>query len=439
MTTELVRAPTSPGLYVHVPFCARVCPYCDFAVQTGGPRRRRAFIRSLLREIELWSGLVPGEGRAAGSQSNRGGGGSPIAWRSEQPFDTVYLGGGTPSSLSPEVLGEILAVLRRFLPIAPEAEVTLEANPEDVSVENLEGWKALGITTLSLGIQSFDADGLQFLGRSHTPEGASAALRAALDAPFDTVSIDLIFAHPGQSPERWQADLERAIAHRPDHISCYELTVHEGTRFGRLKERGDLVEAAEDDRAELFLLTHRLLADNGYPAYEVSSFARGPGHYSRHNRKYWDHTAYLGLGPSAHSFDGLATRWWNERRLPAWEAGLEAVPDSGLGAGLEPGMESALRSGLSPVAGSEELDPAALVLESLALGLRTTAGVDLEALRARYGIDLAEVNHDLIKDLKDSGFLTDVLPGTSLVPTLRGLAVADALARSFEIPSTTTG
>jgi len=382
---------------------------------------------------------VSGEGSRKGHQPANDVSQPTATWCSDASFDTVYLGGGTPSSLSPEVLDEILAALRGSLSIAAEVDVTLEANPEDVSVKNLEAWKALGITTLSLGIQSFDADGLQFLGRSHTPESAGAALRAALDASFDTVSIDLIFALPGQSPERWQADLESTIAHRPDHISCYELTVHEGTRFGRLKERGDLVEAAEDDRAELFLLTHRLLADNGYPAYEVSNFARGAAHRSRHNRKYWDHTAYLGLGPSAHSFDGVATRWWNERRLPAWEAGLEPIHD----AGLEPVQDSSpnpmLESVRSPIAGSEDLAPADLVLESLALGLRTTAGVDLKELRARYGIDLAEVNRDRIADLTDSGFLADVPAGTFLVPTLRGLAVADSLARSFEIPTAPTG
>ncbi len=425
MTTEVAGVPASPGLYVHVPFCDRVCPYCDFAVQTGGPLRRRAFVRSLLREIELWSGLVRGEGRAAGSQSTRGGDGSSIAWRSEQPFDTVYLGGGTPSSLPPEVLGEILAALRRLLPIAAEAEVTLEANPEDASVANLEAWKDLGVTGLSLGIQSFDAEGLQFLGRAHTPESAGAALMAARGASFKTVSIDLIFALPGESAERWGADLEHAIGFGPDHISCYELTVHEGTRFGRLKERGDLEEASEDDRAGLFFLTHRLLADNGYQAYEVSNFARGPAHRSRHNRKYWDHSAYLGLGPSAHSFDGVATRWWNERRLPAWESGLKSVPDSGL--------ELALGSGRSPIAGVEALDPADLVLESLALGLRTTAGVDLDALRARHGIDVARSNVELIERLRCDGFLTDTEPSSSMVPTLRGLAVADAIARSFDI------
>ncbi len=355
------------------------------------------------------------------------------SWRSEQPFDTIYLGGGTPSSLSPEVLEEILAALHGSLPIAPEVDVTLEANPEDVNTGNLRSWQRLGITTLSLGIQSFDPDALSFLGRSHTPEKAGAALRGALESSFETVSLDLIFALPGQSPMRWEADLRRAIEYGPDHISCYELTVHEGTRFARLKERGELVELAEDDKAELFLLTHRLMAENGYHAYEVSSFARGPNHRSRHNRKYWDHTAYLGFGPSAHSFDGVSRRWWNERRLPAWEAGLQRVPgaSSGLGTGASG------RFGQSPIAGSEILAPADLVLESLALGLRTTEGVDLERLRDLYGIDVEGENGALVASLRRDDLLVDTSPASLLVPTLRGLAVADALARSFEIPPAT--
>jgi putative oxygen-independent coproporphyrinogen III oxidase len=416
----------SPGLYLHVPFCERVCPYCDFAVQTGGPRRRREFLGSLLREIELWSRPQRADGSAGGGDNAREDRLLAPSWPSEQAFDTIYLGGGTPSSLTAEMLAEVLAALRGSFPIADELEVTLEANPEDVSEESLAAWKALGITTLSLGIQSFDASGLRFLGRSHEPKRAGAALRAALDASFDTVSLDLIFALPGQSPERWESDLRRAIEYRPDHISCYELTVHEGTRFGRLKERGDLEEASEDDRAELFFLTHEMLADAGYPAYEVSNFARAPEHRSRHNHKYWDHTAYLGLGPSAHSFDGVATRWWNERRLPGWQAGLEAQLRSFLDTSAGPTHGA--------VAGSEVLEPADLVLESIALGLRTTEGVDLGDLRDRYGIDVTSRNADLIARLKRDGYLVDAEPAAVLAPTVRGLAVADALARSIEIP-----
>jgi oxygen-independent coproporphyrinogen-3 oxidase len=380
-------------------------------------------VEALLREIEIWSEMMP------------------IVWPDTVPIDTVYLGGGTPSSLAPKALDEILAALCRDLPIGPDAEITLEANPEDVTEESLGAWRALGVTNLSLGLQSFDERALRFLGRSHDPAHASAALEAALDAPFKTVSLDLIFALPGQSPERWRADLETAILRRPDHVSCYELTIHEGTRFSRLKERGILREPGEDERSSLFFLTHEVLADHGYAAYEVSNFARAPEHRSAHNRKYWDHTAYLGLGPSAHSFDGVATRWWNERRLRAWEAGVQArrgAQQSGVQMGAEGGIESLLLADQSPVAGCESLDPTALALESLALGLRTTAGADLERIRHRYDIDVAGCNEELIGRLRHDGFLVDTGTITALSPTVRGLAVADALARSFEIPPQAT-
>jgi oxygen-independent coproporphyrinogen-3 oxidase len=391
-------------------------------------------LEALLREIEIWSERMPGEGRATECGSARGAARdreSQVKWRSMRPFDTVYLGGGTPSSLRTEDLNEILTCLRGFLPVARDAEVTLEANPEDVSTEKLAAWGELGIDNLSLGIQSFDPAALEFLGRSHTPETAGAALEAALCSSFKTISLDLIFALPDQSEEGWKRDLDHAIELGPDHISCYELTIHKGTRFGRLQERGILREADEDERASLFFLTHAVLADHGYAAYEVSNFARAPEHRSAHNRKYWDHTAYLGLGPSAHSFDGADTRWWNARRLPAWEAALRSVEGAADGENLN----STGGFCRVPVAGCEDLTATDLVIESLALGLRTTAGVNLDRISVRYGIDLVELNYDLIEDLRDSGLVEWEQPESRLMPTLRGLAVADALARSFTIPS----
>jgi oxygen-independent coproporphyrinogen-3 oxidase len=404
MTTSATRRPTmvpevklgpgvaaAPGIYVHVPFCARVCPYCDFAVQTGGPERRERFVGSLRREAELW-----GE-----------------HWRHDLPFDTVYLGGGTPSALRPEQLGAILETLRRSFPIDPEVRITLEANPEDVTPAAVAAWRRLGVTTLSLGVQSFDAEALRFLGRAHAPAQAIAAVETASAGGFETVSLDLIFGLPGRSDERWRADLRQATELRPQHVSCYELTIHEGTPFGARKQRGELVEAPEGRRADLFMLTHEALAGAGYEAYEVSNFAAAPQHRSRHNRKYWEHAPYLGIGPSSHSFDGVARRWWNHRRLSDWQRALRSQP--------------------LPIAGTETLKPADLVLEALALGLRTSAGIDLEALHRRHGIDLMTANSTRVAALEGAGLLT-VYPPARLVPTFRGLAVADALAREFEIP-----
>ncbi len=377
------------GLYLHIPFCSAICPYCDFAVVTGSRARRAAFARRLAEEARLWSD-------------------SPLA------FDTIYLGGGTPSALLPEELAFVLDAARAALGIDPGARLYLEVNPEDATAESLAVWRALGVATLSLGVQSFDAAALRFLGRRHGPEEARRAVRLAREAGFGTVSLDLIYGLPDQDERAWRADLEAAVALAPDHLSCYQLTVHEGTPFGRRKELGELAELPEEGQAALFELTHRLLADTGYPAYEVSSFARAPEHRSRHNQKYWDHTPYLGLGPSAHSFSGLAggaRRWWNERRIRPYEARVAA--------------------GERPIAGEEALAPADLALEALMLGLRTADGIDLAAFRERYGVDLAASNGAWIARLLDEGYLEEA--GGRLAPTLSGLAIADALARGFEV------
>lgn len=373
-----------PGLYLHIPFCSAICPYCDFAVLTGGPERRARFTDHLIREIELWS-----------SDLER-----------FQGMDTVYFGGGTPSALSPEQLGQIV----ESLPVQEDAWIFLEANPEDVTSESVRAWHDLGVRTLSLGIQSFDAEALAFLGRRHSPEQARRSVELAREADFHTVALDLIYGFPGQTAEDWRRTLETAVALQPDHISCYQLTIHEGTPFGFRLQRGKMTEAPEEAQAELFLLTHSFLRDAGWPGYEASNFARSPDHQSRHNRKYWDHTPYLGVGPSAHSFDGRR-RWWNERKIKPYEARID--------------------SGERPIAGSEELSAEDLALEAVMLGIRTVEGIDLERFRARYGIDLVERNVALVERLDRDGLLR--VERGRLVPTLAGLAIADSLARDFEV------
>lgn len=268
--------------------------------------------------------------------------------------------------------------------------------------------------TLSLGVQSFSDANLRFLGRGHDGAQARHAVAVALAAGFDTVSVDLIFGLRGQGTEAWRADLAAAIALGPQHVSCYQLTIHERTRFGRLAREGRLAEMPEGEQAALFETTHRVLAEAGWAAYEVSNFARGAEHQSRHNRKYWDHTPYLGLGPSAHSLaaETAATgrRWWNERATPAWEKRLAA--------------------GERPVEAEERLGATELAEEALLLGLRTVAGIDLERWRGRFGFDLIAANERLVERLAGEGRVA--VDGGRLVPTLAGLAVADGLAAAFE-------
>lgn len=382
-----VRDPTEyldcAGLYIHVPFCERVCPYCDFAVTTGGRDKQRRYVDHLLREMTL-----------NGDES----------WC----FDTAYLGGGTPSRLLPEELARICEGVKNNFALADGLSMSLEVNPEDVDAERLSTWRSLGFDFISLGVQTFQQEGLTFLGRRHSPTEAGSAVEQACLAGFETVSLDLIYGLPGQSVDEWMADLERALTLGIQHMSCYQLTVHEATVFGRRKARGQLFEAGEGERAELFELTHRFLADSGFEGYEVSNFARSCEHRSRHNLKYWNHTPYLGLGPAAHSFDG-SSRWWNRRRVGAWE--------------------QALRDGQRPVEETEQLTREALMLEAVMLGMRTRDGLELDRFRRRFGLDLLQSNRELIQVWWDEG-LVDENQGV-LRPTIKGLAVAEGLAASL--------
>lgn len=383
MTANIQAA---PGLYLHIPFCSAICPYCDFAVLTGGPERRERFTDHLVSEIGLWAA-------------------NPADTEPFQGIDTVYFGGGTPSALSPDQLSRIVEAARASLPVQEDAWIFLEANPEDVTPESVRAWRGLGVRTLSLGIQSFDADALAFLGRRHSQEQARRSVELAREAGFDTVAFDLIYGLPGQTVEDWRRTLETAVALEPDHLSCYQLTIHEGTPFGFRLARGKITEAPEEAQADLFLLTHTFLRDAGLPGYEVSNFARSPEHRSRHNQKYWDHTPYLGVGPSAHSFSGRR-RWWNERKINPYEARIDA--------------------GERPVAGSEELTAEDLALEALMLGLRTVEGIDPDQLRRRYGVEILAPSPERMEGLLK-------VEDSRLVPTLEGWAVSDTLARSFEI------
>jgi oxygen-independent coproporphyrinogen-3 oxidase len=373
------------GLYLHVPFCARVCPYCDFAVRTGDVARRRRYADHLVAEIGLYAGYA-------------------------RPFDTIYFGGGTPSLLPGEELARIVAAARERLDFPERPWILLEANPDDITADAVAAWRAVGVDTLSLGVQTLDPEGLRFLGRGHDAADTRRAVELALAADFHTVSIDLIYGLPGQTPEAWRGDMDRALELGAQHLSCYQLTIHAGTRFGLLARRGELTELPNEAQADLFRLTHRYLNDAGLVGYEVSQFAAGPEHFSRHNTKYWDHTPYLGLGPSAHSFD-RDRRWWNLRRTDPWQERIDR--------------------GERPVEEEETLGPRELALEALMTGFRTYAGVDLAWLRSRFGVDLLARNEPVVERLVGEGRL--IFRDGRLVPTLEGLAVADSLAVMFEV------
>jgi len=379
-----VRA--SPGCYVHVPFCSSVCPYCDFSVLLAGAPRRAAWTGGILRELEL---LAPD---AVG------------------PFDTVYLGGGTPSALADGQLEQVLTAVHTRGPTTNDVVVTMEVNPEDVTRQSVAAWRGAGAHAASLGVQSFDDDALQWLGRKHTAKQAAEAASLLEGCGFHWVSLDLIYGYPGHDAQRWKRDLARAIELRPDHLSCYQLTIHGHTVFGKRELRGELSPATDELQTELFFLTHEILRDAGFEAYEVSNFAASRASRSPHNQKYWQHVPYLGVGPSAHSFDGMKRRW-NHRKLRVWQNTVDR--------------------GHVPLAGEETLTPRQIALEAVMLGLRTTDGLDLDRVENLSGYDLEITNHRLIEALEESGYLTVV--GRQLRPTLPGLAIADGLAARFDV------
>lgn len=324
-------------VYVHVPFCGRRCTYCDFSIAV----RRRAPVAAYLDALAL---------EVAGVEL-------PRAPR------TIYLGGGTPSRLGGAGIAQLLGLLG-----SAADEVTLEANPEDVSAVAAREWVTAGVTRLSLGAQSFEPRVLSWMHRTHDAPMIGAAVANARAAGVTNVSLDLIFALPDALARDWSADLARAIALAPDHLSLYGLTVEPGTPLGRQVARGKAAVAPEGRYEEEYLRAHEALGAAGYRFYEVSNAAR-PGHEARHNAAYWRLVPYLGLGPSAHSFDG-ASRWWNEPAYARWAALLNEAK--------------------SPVAGREVLDERQRELERVYLGLRTVEGIDVprgEGRGAREAVD----------------------------------------------------
>ena len=324
-------------LYVHVPFCARRCSYCDFAIAVRRVVPVSEYIEAISAELKT---------RFAGAEI--------------EPLRTIYLGGGTPSKLGPDGVRQLLSTLKETpgLSFAEDAELTMEANPEDVSPEAAVEWADAGINRLSLGVQSFHPVTLAWMHRTHDVDAAERAMIAARTAGINNLSMDLIFALPTELERSLDADLSKLIALHPDHVSIYGLTVEPHTPLGRWAARGEVAEAPEERYAAEFLQAHKVLANAGFEHYEVSNFAKS-GKTSRHNSSYWQRAPYIGVGPSAHSFDGKSRRW-NEREYEPWR--------------------TKVASGADPVAGSEGLTPDNVTAEEVYLGLRTLNGLAVTAI-----------------------------------------------------------
>ena len=325
-------------LYIHVPFCARRCAYCDFAIAVRRSVPSAEYADALVREWDTWQ--------------------SHPAWLESPGIETIYLGGGTPSRLDPDALELILARIRSDRSVAPDAEVTLEANPDDVTAVAVRRWGAAGINRVSLGVQSFDPGVLNWMHRTHSAEQARVAVSTLRDAGIGNLSLDLIFALPPSLGRDWSRDLDEAFALEPDHLSLYGLTVERHTPLARWTERGEVRLGEDDCYAAEFLEAAQRFRIAEWEHYEVSNAAR-PGLRSRHNSAYWRRASYVGIGPSAHSAFGTHRRW----NLREWEAWRRAVI-----------------AGESPVDGSEDLSPDAVAVEDLYLGLRTIEGVPADAV-----------------------------------------------------------
>ncbi|MBI4633235.1 MAG: radical SAM family heme chaperone HemW [Deltaproteobacteria bacterium] len=367
------------GLYVHIPFCKSKCGYCNF-YSIPSTADMPFFINALSAELKMYAETF-------------------------SRFDTLYIGGGTPSLLAPIDLARIISELDDVFAFSTDSEVTLEVNSADCTPIYLRGARRMGINRLNIGVQAFDGAILDFLERRHSPEQSLRAFEIARGAGFDNIGLDLIYGIPGQEMESWLAGLDLAVSLNVEHLSCYQLTLEPGTPLGKRHADGEFALPDGDRQAEFFLKTSKTLEDSGYIHYEVSNFARNEGLISRHNSKYWDHTPYLGLGPSAHSFQDNR-RWENHPSLPLY---LEEI-----------------KMGKAPVASSETLTGEELQLESLYLGLRTKKGIHLEDFKKLHGYDLMLEKGKTLAALEKEGLVE--VSGGYLRPTRAGLAVADSLA-----------
>lgn len=365
------------GLYVHWPYCARICPYCDFNVYAAKDRDTEPLLEAIVSDIRAHRARLP----------------------DHPALDSVFLGGGTPSLLSGPQIARLLETADKTFGLQAGAEITLEANPNDVLRVAPADWASAGVTRLSLGIQSLEDEALSFLGRDHDSEAARAAVDRAQQI-FDNYSIDLIYARPGQTAANWETELSRVLALGAPHLSLYELTIEERTAFGKRAARGDLAPMPDDDQADLYELTQDLCNANGLPAYEVSNHARAVKYESQHNHIYWASGDWIGVGPGAHgrlTIDGDRVATEATRRPSDYAASAAPIETS--------------------------LSQTDTAREFLAMALRPHAGLDLNRFAALFG---SPPDPNVMSDLKDNDLAIEAQNLLKL--TLKGRLMADYIA-----------
>lgn len=389
----MITAPAPPdapfGIYIHIPFCAHICPYCDFNTYAGKEDLVPRYVDSVVQELEMRGAELP-----------------------DRVAETIYLGGGTPSLLSPLQIEQILAACRSSYRITPDAEVTMEANPNGLDAERLAGYRAAGVNRLSIGAQTLDRRGLRTLGRQHEAVDVLDAVRMAHSAGFERINLDFIFGWPGQQREAWQADLERVLAlgdEGPDHLSLYSLIVEPGTPYADAAARGILQVPDDDAAADLYEDAIAILDAAGWDHYEIANWARTPERYSRHNAIYWRHGDYLGIGAGAYGTIG-GIRVMNHM-----------LPETYI---------RAIEGGTLPHSNSEVIDETTGRGETMMLGLRLLDdGIQKAAFSQRHGVELETHFGTQIAQMEKIGLLERMDTGVRLTP--RGMMLANDVAAAF--------
>ncbi|NNC35969.1 MAG: radical SAM family heme chaperone HemW [Hyphomonadaceae bacterium] len=373
------------GVYVHWPFCTRLCPYCDFNIYKNKPDLAFELTQAIVDDLRTWR-------EASGSRT----------------LASIHFGGGTPSLMSIDHLRAIIEEVQTLWDPNVDLEIALEANPDDISREKLSQWKSVGIERLSIGAQSFDDDVLKFLGRNHNSKSARRALEMAVDM-IPRVSTDLIYGWLGQTTDHWRRELEQVLAIEPGHISTYQLTIEDKTAFARAEQRGDARVVDTDKSADLFDLVGNVLGEVGYDRYEVSNFAKTAKDQSRHNKLYWQGEDYVGVGPGAHG------RLTGAGQRTATIATLK--PQDYMEGGA---------SFTSPVTTRELMSCEARAEEYVLMGLRISEGISLSKFRALSGCELPE---EVVDQLVRDGLLMQ--NGDKLMATEQGRLVLDSVSHTL--------
>ncbi|MCX6020806.1 MAG: radical SAM family heme chaperone HemW [Chloroflexi bacterium] len=382
------HSPDGVGLYLHIPFCEKKCHYCDFNTYAGMSGLITPYVAALRQEIARWGQALTGPN-------------GPTRAR------TIFLGGGTPSLLTPEQLASVLDACRAAFALAPDAEVTMEANPGTISTDLLRGFHDAGINRVSMGAQSFNAGELEWLGRIHSVAGIGEAIQNARAAGFTNLNLDLIYGLPRQPLERWETSLREVLAIAPEHISAYALTVEEGTPLGRWVDEGKVPLPDPDLAADMYLATEAALGAAGYEHYEISNWAK-PGRACRHNLIYWENEPWIGCGAGAHSF--LPGLRFADVRLPNHylqqmrRLAESPVPDLSWAVTQRGVTEEQLKA-VGPVTMLDPLDRRMERGETMMLALRLAQGLDPAVFAGRFGESLDAAFGDTIRELEGWGLL----------------------------------